>query len=244
MRHFSRKEIEKIGDRVFKAYCELPEIKGSQIYRVYPEILARELLHLTLEYCHLSLDGSVLGVTSFTPVELEIFGLGDEQVSLYLDGKTILVEKDLRDDISQRGRCNFTIAHEASHQIFKMLGNQFMGAPLHFYKPRSETRKPISDWTEWQTNTLTSAILLHEDLVGKAIYTFQMPEKIAAMDKIADRSLLDRFTGAADFLGVSKSAFAIRLKQLGILDRNYPHSQYSLVDVFDDEPANKKSSSK
>ena len=151
MRHLSRMEIEVIGDRVLNAYYKLPTVNKDQLWRIEPEVLIQEVLNLTLDCCHLSVDGSILGVTSFKPVELNVFGLDDEQQSYYMVGKTILVEKDLYENAAMRGRCNFTMAHEASHQIFKMLfpvdyGMKPSRPALHFYRPHSETRKPISDW--------------------------------------------------------------------------------------------------
>lgn len=233
-------EIEMIGDRVLNAYYKLPTVNKDQLWRIELEVLIQEVLNLTLDCCHLSVDGSILGVTSFKPVELDIFGLDDEQQSYYMDGKTILVEKDLYENAAMRGRCNFTMAHEASHQIFKMLfpvdyGMKPSRPALHFYRPHSETRKPISDWEEWQANTLAAAILLPMDLVGRALFTFQLPTKIKVLSKRLDEKVFARFEDAANFLGVSKTAFAIRLKQLGILEKDYMDSQYSIIDVFKDE---------
>lgn len=233
-------EIEMIGDRVLNAYYKLPTVNKDQLWRIELEVLIQEVLNLTLDCCHLSVDGSILGVTSFKPVELDIFGLDDEQQSYYMDGKTILVEKDLYENAAMRGRCNFTMAHEASHQIFKMLfpvdyGMKPSRPALHFYRPHSETRKPISDWEEWQANTLAAAILLPVDLVGRALFTFQLPTKIKVLSKRLDEKVFARFEDAANFLGVSKTAFAIRLKQLGILEKDYMDSQYSIIDVFKDE---------
>ena len=240
MRHLSRMEIEVIGDRVLNAYYKLPTVNKDQLWRIEPEVLIQEVLNLTLDCCHLSVDGSILGVTSFKPVELNVFGLDDEPQSYYMDGKTILVEKDLYENAAMRGRCNFTMAHEASHQILKMLfpvdyGMKPSRPALHFYRPHSETRKPISDWEEWQANTLAAAILLPVDLVGRALFTFQLPTKIKVLSKRLDEKVFARFEDAANFLGVSKTAFAIRLKQLGILEKDYMDSQYSIIDVFKDE---------
>lgn len=233
-------EIEVIGDRVLNAYYKLPTVNKDQLWRIEPEVLIQEVLNLTLDCCHLSVDGSILGVTSFKPVELNVFGLDDEPQSYYMDGKTILVEKDLYENAAMRGRCNFTMAHEASHQILKMLfpvdyGMKPSRPALHFYRPHSETRKPISDWEEWQANTLAAAILLPVDLVGRALFTFQLPTKIKVLSKRLDEKVFARFEDAANFLGVSKTAFAIRLKQLGILEKDYMDSQYSIIDVFKDE---------
>lgn len=56
-------EIELIGDRVLNAYYKLPTVNKDQLCRIEPEVLIQDVLNLTLDYCHLSVDGSVLGVT-------------------------------------------------------------------------------------------------------------------------------------------------------------------------------------
>ena len=93
----------------------------------------------------------------------------------FLDGKTVLVEKDLSFDSKLKGRKNFTLMHEGSHQIFKMLfpndyGVTQKSAGVHYYKANSERNKPISDWEEWQANTLGAAILLPENLIKQGMY--------------------------------------------------------------------------
>ena len=237
MKHLSRKEIEAIAARVVTAYKKLPELEGQPIYRIEPELLIRNLLRLNIEYHHLSLNGSVLGVTS--PAEnvgVRIYDNTDQEEFFFFDGKTVLVERDLKEDISQKGRCNFTSVHEASHQIFKMLypkeyGYKPNGQNLHFYTNKSECRKPIENWEEWQTNVLTSAVLLPDDLVGKAMQLFDLGDKIKTLNRVYCSYIYDRFCDVAAFLGVSKTALAIRMKQLGRLEHDYLDNPYALIDA-------------
>lgn len=69
---------------------------------------------------------------------MEVFDEADTDTFFFLDGKTVLVEKDLKQNSTQRGRFNFTMMHEGSHQIFKMLyPNDYGGRnaeQVHFYK--------------------------------------------------------------------------------------------------------------
>lgn len=173
MKHLSRIDIEVIAEKIIKAYRELPEVKNKKIYRIEPELLLTKLLGLKIEYQHLSLNGSILGMISFQEIGVEIFDEADTDTFFFLDGKTVLVEKDLQQDSGQRGRFNFTTMHEGSHQIFKMLYPNDYGArnaePVHFYRANSERNKPISDWEEWQANTLVSAILLPKDMILQGI---------------------------------------------------------------------------
>lgn len=241
MKRLSRKEIEAIGTRVVDAYKKLPELQGKEIYRIEPELLIKSLLGLNIEYHHLSLNGRILGLT--TPgndVTVQIFDNNDEEEYFAFDGKTLLVERDLKEDISQKGRFNFCCVHEASHQIFAMLypkeyGCQPNSDNLHYYMSRSERRKPIDDWVEWQANVLTSSILLPEDLVGQAMQFFSLGDKIQVLNKVYYPRIYDRFCDMASFLGVSKTALAIRLKQLGRLEKDYLENPYALTDVLYEE---------
>lgn len=147
MKHLSRIDIEVIAEKIIKAYRELPEVKNKKIYRIEPELLLTKLLGLKIEYQHLSLDGSILGMTSFQEIGVEVFDEADTDTFFFLDGKTVLIEKDLQQDSGQRGRFNFTTMHEGSHQIFKMLYPNDYGVrnaePVHFYKVNSERNKPM-----------------------------------------------------------------------------------------------------
>ena len=60
-------------------------------------------------------------MTSFTEMGVQVFEDDDNEAFFFLDGKTVLVEKDLNFDSKLKGRKNFTLMHEGSHQIFKML---------------------------------------------------------------------------------------------------------------------------
>lgn len=147
------------------------------------------------------------------------------------------MEKDLKSDVKQTGRCNFTIAHEASHQIFKMLYPREYGADprqpkVHFYLANSEVKKPIENWEEWQANTLGAAILMQEDLVKQALVFFGLPDGIKMLNRVYSPTVYEQFSCVAEFLGVSKKALSIRLRQFGLLEKDYLDNPYALTDVF------------
>ena len=237
MRTLSRKDIEGIASRVCEAYKKLPDFQGKPIYKIEPEKLATDVLGLDIQFHHLSRYGSVLGVTSPCEVSYKVYNDADEESYALLDGKTIFVEKDLKHDLKQAGRCNFTIAHEASHQIFKMLYPREYGADpcqpkVHFYLANSEVKKPIENWEEWQANTLGAAILMQEDLVRQALVLFGIPDGIKMLNKVYSPTVYERFACVAEFLGVSKKALSIRLRQLGLLEKDYLDNPYALTDVL------------
>ena len=236
MKRQTRAYIEGIADRILKAYMNLPEIKGNDIYRIDPELLLTRVLGLKIEYAHLSLDGTVLGMTSFGEVEVEVYDEADEEYYLCLDGKTVVVDRELLADTTKKGRRNFTTLHEGAHQAFKMLFPKEYGvgtkaAELHFYTANSECKKPISDWEEWQANTLAGALLLPADLVKRGMFLFALGDKIKNLNKIYNRETYDKFAALADFLGSSKKALAIRMKQLNLLEHDYLDNPFSMLEV-------------
>lgn len=236
MKCLSRKNLEEIAGRVLKAYYQLPEIAGTEVFRIEPELLLTKLLGLKIEYAHLSIDRSILGATTTVEMPIEIFCGDDSETSFYMDGKTVLIESDLKEDTTQQGRCNFSLAHESSHQILKMLfphdydANPQL-ATVHYYKANSEKCKPIKDWYEWQANALASAILLPFEVVDRGMYMMGMNGKIKTLNKIYFPRVYEQFSTLASFLGVSKTALAIRMKQLGLLENNQLDNPYCLLEV-------------
>ena len=231
MKRLSRFDIEAIAEKIVNKYKSLPEISGTTLYRIDPELLLTKVLGLNIEYAHLSFDGSVLGLTSFGEVDVEIYDDADESSFLCLDGKTVVVEKDLVEDSRQRGRCNFTIMHEGSHQIFKMLfPKEYAGVENHYYTPHAERKKPITDWEEWQANELAAAILLPKELILQGMHLFNLGTKITCLSKLFNQDVFERFSALADFLGSSKTALAIRMKHLNLLDKEYLENPYDMLD--------------
>ena len=101
-------------------------------------------------------------------------GADDSGEVYFLDGKTVLIESDQLENIEQNGRMNFTIIHETSHQVLRMLFPHDYGVKLHersvhFCKANTPRRKPIEDWEEWQSNAFASAMLLPKTLIEQAI---------------------------------------------------------------------------
>ena len=95
MSYLSRNDIEQIAARVTRDYKCLPRFQGQVVEHIDPEILACELCGLHLDYFHLSRDGLTLGMTSDGRVEVPVIGEDGELILFFLDGATILIEKDL-----------------------------------------------------------------------------------------------------------------------------------------------------
>ena len=232
MGYLSRNDLEKIATRVFNDYKHLPRFIGQQVDRVDPEILACGLCGLHIDHFHLSKDRSILGMTTFQEIGVEVYDDSGQPCLYYLDGKTLLIETDLKDDPALYGRYHFTMAHETAHQILADLypTNRVIQNRIIYYQGLS-TRYPICDWDEWQADNLASALLLPLEIVHGALRRFNLEHGIDILNKVYRPKEYKLFCEMAEFLGVSKQAMSIRLKRLGLLKKEYLQNPYALADV-------------
>lgn len=233
----SRKDLQTIADRVLKAYMNMPCNEGKPLLKVIPETMLRDLLGLSIEYRQLSNDGSILGLTSYIPTNI-IIRSGEDSEILFIDDKTILVEKALRENKAQIGRCNYTLMHEGAHQILKMLYPHdfclhYRNSPIMYHRPRSRVTKTI-DFAEWQANILASLLLMPRECVERSLYMFGFGEKIKMLNRIYAPCEYGRFEDMARFLGVSKSALHIRLSELGLIENDYYGKPHDVCDIRKD----------
>ncbi len=97
MNFLSREDIEKISDRVIAQYKETYIPERRMCYRVDVTELAA-MLGYRIIYTYITKDGSILGQTSNGEVWTTIYNDDMKPLLFLLDGKTILVEKRLRDN--------------------------------------------------------------------------------------------------------------------------------------------------
>ena len=240
MRYLSRSDLEAIGTRVISAYKRLPQVSGHHLERVNIDYLLKALLGLRVDYRHLSLTRDKLGLTSMSSIGIEIITDGEaaETEAYYmLDGKTILVEKDLIREGANIGRRNYTVSHEGCHHILKMLfpkdyGVQTKERIIHCYY---RSNRGAMDWEEWQVETLAGIILLPMECVRRNMDKFGLGTQMRLLNRVFAPSEYKRFEDMANFMGASKTALAIRMTQLGLLKRNDLIDPYALVRVEKDE---------
>ena len=90
----------------------------------------------------------------------------------------------------------------------------------------------ISEYKIWQANTLAAAILLPKCLIEKGMFLFGLGKKIECLNKIYYPAEYERYSALADFLGNSKKALAIRMKQLGLPDQKYLENPFDYMTIF------------
>lgn len=237
--YLSKEELEAISNRVLKAYKKLPSQATSPTSVIDPEILATELLGIKIEYHRLSRHGSILGLTVLGDTFIEVYD-DDTPTMIPIDGKTVFIESSLLAEDANVGRRNFTIAHEISHQILCMLfpkaySEAIMRRTVFCYAPGIMTRGNKSNWAEWQSNGLAAFLLQPEKLVRDYMALFGLGEKIHLLNRLYAPEEYKAFSLIAEKLGVSKSALHIRMKQMGVIERDYFENPNDLVAIYKDD---------
>ena len=238
MPYLTKEQIETIGARVVRAYSRLSIHHGQSVLRIEPKILANELLGLTILYVKLATKEDILGLTS--PGEVDIGVIGEDGTFQYqhIDGKTIIVDSSLLEEDVIAGHLNFTLMHEVCHQIYKMLfpkayALETKEGTIHYCRRRPH--RSTTDWEEWRTDALAAAILMPPELIRYYLHQYGFGDRMEMLNRVFARSEYQRFTEMAHSLGVSKTALAIRLRELHLIGRDYFTNPYDLVNVYVDD---------
>ena len=216
----SRNDIEQIAERILAIYTEAYVPEKHLFYQVIPEELA-EVLGLEVDYQILSLDGTILGVTAPDEQYVSVYD-NKQECCYYLDGNTILIDTRLCASPKTIGRKNYTLAHEIAHQVLhKAFPDAYASATriMCDYRRTPNTRKKVTNWTEWQADALAAALLLPKDAILDGMFLFSLGEHINTLSRKYTPNKYDNFCYLATALGVSQSALAYRMEQLGLLDR-------------------------
>lgn len=222
MPYLTVQEIETIAERIVRAYHRYCAQQNQTVTRIDPEIVT----------------SNVLGLTCMLPVQIQVFDDVEHPVYAPLDGRTVFVDESLRNENANIGRHNFTLMHEACHLVYGMqYPETYLGVQQRrvYYSLRSSQRSRTPDWEEWRTNMLASAVLMPQDLLLQYMQEYGLGKKMRMVNRIFAARQYEAFSQIADKMGVSKTALAIRMKQLGLVDRNDLNNPYSLVDILCDD---------
>ena len=233
MRKLSRSDLEAISQRVLRAYWRLPEAQETPWY-VDPDVLLKSLLGLKIDYRTLSADGLTLGITSFAEVRVELPDCAPGEL-YHLDGKTVLIEKDLQREDGNFGRRNFTLTHEGSHHILNMLfpGEYSGGSKVRqAVKYRITTHNSPIAWEEWQMDVLSSYLLMPSVLVKSNMRLVGLPDKVDYLNPVWRKKTYDQFVSLSELMGVSKEALSYRMQRLGVLGEDQRRQPNCLVEIW------------
>ena len=232
----SRKDLERISRRVLFRYLTLSDRKMD---RIDPVDFAEKICGLHFAFADMSITGSILGLTSYSDVDLTISvprGNGSVQ-EFHLNGNIAYVDQNLA-NAGSVGRLNFTLVHEAAHQILGMLyPEEYNPHAQPFICRFAEERcpHPITDWTEWQTNVLAACLLMPRELIYRHMEELGLGKQIKLLNRVFAPKVYDLFSEMSQRLGVSKTALAIRLDSLGLIQRNQFYDPYAFVNIYADD---------
>jgi len=239
LKHFKRTDIEAIGKDIYIQYRKLPEIQSERVIcNILPDLLIEKLLGFKIEYHHLSLSGDLLGITCTDDIGIEVFNRVDTGEMIFLDGKTILIERDLRNNRMMYGRYQFTKCHEAGHLIFKQLFPKDYGCKngekpiLKYSKIRKDSsRNGMFNWEEWQADVLAASILMPVELIEQGMFLLGLGTNIPHLNKICASYNYEKFCMLAEMLGASKQALAYRMQNLGMIEHNQLENPYEFLNM-------------
>ena len=229
----SRRNLECLSRQILSDYLTQQE---NRLECIDPVDFADKMCGIRFEFIRMELASNVLGLTAFGDVDITIPCENAPPRTIHLDGKTAFISQELVES-GQVGRVNFTLMHEAAHHLLDRLFpcEYSHQQPSIICRLADEScRRPITDWGEWRVNVLTSCLLLPRELVHIQMERHGLGERIRLLNRVFAPREYECFVNMADALGVSKTALAIRLDQLGLIDRNDFHNPYALVDIFAD----------
>lgn len=231
----SRVDLERLSSTVVQQYYQAIQPVGMLPAPVNPVRLAKLYLGLNVRYLPLSADSSILGMACFHDTVLRLQDHRGGLVQIQLTGRDIVIDDSLLDE-GQIGRHNFTAAHELAHHILVRLYPEdyrnLLNCRTHvLFRRRGEGR----NWEEWQADTMAAAIIMPEDTLRHCMAVFGLGEKLDMVSSVCRPKEFERFCDIATYLGVSKKALAIRMKQLGLLEKAYLENPAAPLDVWKDE---------
>ena len=233
-RYISREELGLIAKKYTDRYFRMVgKDSDGFLPPVDPGLLAKHILDLNLQFLPLSLDGSVLGLSVFDHIDLEVSFADGTTETVTLGEKDIVVDTELLGE-HYTGRRNFTIAHENAHHIL----NREFPSRKEIYRHRCVhvlyRRKTRYDPEEWRADALASMMLMPKALVMDCMRRYDLGY-IKILNKMFYPEEYEKFELIASFLGVSRQALCIRMKQLNLVRKEYLANPNDLVNVYMDE---------
>lgn len=216
MRIFSYEELDELGEGLIRQYL------GKEAERtccVDIEGFVTDFLKLPLLYRSFAEeDSDKIGFIADGVTPLRVYESGTVVWRVY-PGGTIVIERCLRRE-HESGRRRFTISHECAHYI---MDRAVPSAAFHreFDGERAYTQedfKNLFSFRETQVDRMGAALLMPRFMVHNVMISHGCSSCIPVFGdsilKLTDKRLIRQM---ANTMGVSFSAFLIRLRELGCL---------------------------
>ena len=216
-RYLSRADLSRIAGKYIDQYYTRFGISKDAPEPIDPERLASAVLGLNVKMLPLCSDGSVLGLTVFQRCGFTVtLGDGTKLVEIFMP-KDVVIDSALAED-SCTGCRNFTIAHEAAHQILAdLFPNDYGKAVKCRGHIAYRERNGQPSWEEWQANTLAAELLMPTFLVNAEIERAALCLPNGILYKSASDPNYEKILEMAARMGVSWSAIKIRLQQMQVI---------------------------
>jgi len=216
MRIFSYEELDELGEGLIRQYL------GTEAERtccVDIEGFVTDFLKLPLLYRSFAEeDSDKIGFIADGVTPLRVYEGGTVVRRVY-PGGTIVIERCLRRE-HESGRRRFTISHECAHYI---MDRAVPSAAFHreFDGERAYTQedfKNLFSFRETQVDRMGAALLMPRFMVRNVAAMHGCTDRIPVYgDSILRTADKLRIKQMANAMGVSFSAFLIRLRELGCL---------------------------
>ena len=194
-RYLSRAELSYIAGKYIEMYYALFGISKNDPAPINPEQFANSVLGLNLKMLPLCSDGHILG---FMP-------------------RDIVIDSALAADRCTGCR-NFTIAHEAAHQILAdLFPNDYGKAVKCRGHIAYRERNGNASWEEWQADTLAAELLMPTFLINAEIERVSLTLPNGILYKSVSDPNYEKILEMARRIGVSWSAIRIRLQQMQVI---------------------------
>ena len=216
-RYLSRAELSYIAGKYIEMYYALFGISKNDPAPINPEQFANSVLGLNLKMLPLCSDGHILGLTVFQRCSFTAtLEDGTKLVEVFMP-RDIVIDSALAADRCTGCR-NFTIAHEAAHQILAdLFPNDYGKAVKCRGHIAYRERNGNASWEEWQADTLAAELLMPTFLINAEIERVSLTLPNGILYKSVSDPNYEKILEMARRIGVSWSAIRIRLQQMQVI---------------------------
>ena len=236
----SYKDIDRIALSAHNKFMGALTNNVQWVKAINIENFAIYHLGLDIEYTRLCDYNKTMGITTYCDTRIEL--------TQYLRDTTINVPKNkllLNDNLEppmmygkadpELNRRRFTIAHESAHQIIyrilpdserKEFDRKYSACTISI-----DEFNNIMNWHEWQANALAASLLMPKKFIellmgNRRIYIYG--KRMNRPDKLLIANMSNK-------LKVSRTALALRLKQLGFATVLPTDAYFDPTDIIKDE---------